>query len=68
MPAWPVKMSESQVPVRSAPLLGQHTEEVLSEWLGLNGSTLPAVAAPLARAEDWLYESPNDPFDRQEAL
>jgi hypothetical protein len=27
-----------------------------------------AVADPLARAEDWLYESPNDPFDRQEAL
>ncbi len=36
IPAWPVKMSESQVPVRSAPLLGQHTEEVLSEWLGLS--------------------------------
>lgn len=36
IPAWPVKMSESHVPVRSSPLLGQHTEEVLSEWLGLD--------------------------------
>lgn len=35
IPAWPVRMSESQVPVCSAPLLGQHTETVLSEWLGL---------------------------------
>lgn len=36
IPGWPVKMSESRVPVRSAPLLGAHTEEVLSEWLGLS--------------------------------
>ena len=36
MPAWPVKLSDSQVPVCSSPLLEQHTEEVLSEWLGLS--------------------------------
>ena len=36
IPAWPVKLSESEVPVRSAPLLGAHTEEVLSEWLALS--------------------------------
>ena len=35
IPGWPVKMSESRVPVKTAPLLGQHTGEVLSEWLGL---------------------------------
>lgn len=35
MPAFAVKMSESHVPLRSAPLLGAHTEEVLTEWLGL---------------------------------
>ncbi len=34
MPGWPVKMSESNVPVVAAPLLGQHTEEVFSEMLG----------------------------------
>lgn len=36
IPGWPVRLSESQVPVQTAPLLGQHTEEVLSEWLGLS--------------------------------
>ena len=41
MPAWPVKMSESQVPLRSAPLLGEHTEEVLSEWLTAGGKEAP---------------------------
>ena len=35
IPAWPVKMTGSYVPVRSSPLLGEHTNAVLSEWLGL---------------------------------
>ncbi len=34
MPGWPVKMSDSNVPVSAAPLLGEHTEEVLGEMLG----------------------------------
>ena len=36
IPGWPVKMSESRVPVKSAPLLGQHTAELLTEWLGMS--------------------------------
>ncbi len=40
IPGWPVKMSESRVPVRTAPLLGQHTVEVLSEWLGLSAAEI----------------------------
>ncbi len=28
-------MSESHVPVKTAPLLGQHTAELLSEWMGM---------------------------------
>ena len=34
IPGWPVKMSRSHVPVEAAPLLGQHSEEILSELLG----------------------------------
>jgi formyl-CoA transferase len=34
MPGWPVKMTESHVPVVCSPLLGQHNEEVLGEMLG----------------------------------
>lgn len=36
MPGWPVKMSDSKVPVRAAPLLGEQTAEVLAEWLAMN--------------------------------
>lgn len=36
MAGWPVKMSGSNVPVESAPLLGEHNEDVLTEWLGLS--------------------------------
>ncbi|MBI4189338.1 MAG: CoA transferase [Betaproteobacteria bacterium] len=43
MPAWPVKMSESHVPVKCSPLLGEHTEEVLSEWLGLGNKDIQEV-------------------------
>lgn len=36
VPGWPVKMSESRVPAKTAPLLGQHTAELLREWLGMS--------------------------------
>lgn len=50
MPGCPVKMSASHVPVRCAPLLGAHTEEVLSEWLGLSRNEIQELRndAPVA--------------------
>ncbi len=35
MPAWPVRFSGRPPPVRPAPLLGEHSEAVLAEWLGV---------------------------------
>jgi formyl-CoA transferase len=48
IPGWPVKMSDSSVPVRTAPLLGQHTAELLSEWIGMNK----------AEIEEYIRETP----------
>jgi formyl-CoA transferase len=43
---WPVKMSDSQVAVTSSPLLGVHTEEVLSQWVGLSKEEIKELRAP----------------------
>ncbi len=50
MPGWPVKMSDSVVPVRPAPLLGAHTDEVLAEWFAPRSQKQPGAngAAPNA--------------------
>ena len=48
IPGWPVKMSDSRVPVKTAPLLGQHTAELLSEWLGMGQ----------AEVEEYIRETP----------
>ena len=44
MLAWPVKMSGNNVSLEAAPLLGQHTETVLSEWLGLSPETIEELS------------------------
>ena len=40
MPGWPVRFSGCTPQVKQAPLLGQHTKEVLHEWLGLDGDEI----------------------------
>jgi formyl-CoA transferase len=45
MPGWPVKMSDSNVPVVAAPLLGQHTKEVFSEMLGYTAEQVAGLKA-----------------------
>ena len=36
MPGWPVRFDGATPKVEPAPLLGQHTSEVLADWLGLD--------------------------------
>ena len=43
MPAWPAKLSESDVPMTAAPLLGQHSEEVLVQWLNMTPADVVAL-------------------------
>jgi crotonobetainyl-CoA:carnitine CoA-transferase CaiB-like acyl-CoA transferase len=42
---WPARMSESAVPVRFAPLLGEHTAEVVAEDLGIARDEIEALCA-----------------------
>jgi len=43
MPAWPVRFSGSPPPVKPAPLLGQHNDQVLAEWLGMTPDAIAAL-------------------------
>lgn len=43
IPGWPVKMSESHVPVKASPILGADTEVVYGDWLGLSKADLAAL-------------------------
>jgi formyl-CoA transferase len=44
MPGWPVKMTDSNVPVTAAPLLGAQTAEVLADWLGMDEAQVAEYA------------------------
>jgi formyl-CoA transferase len=43
IPGWPVKMSDSYVPVKASPVLGANNADVYSEWLGLTKGDLEAL-------------------------
>ena len=43
MTAWPVRFSGNPPPVKPAPLLGEHTGEVLQHWLGLGDDAVGAM-------------------------
>jgi crotonobetainyl-CoA:carnitine CoA-transferase CaiB-like acyl-CoA transferase len=43
MPAWPVRFSGNPPPVKPAPLLGQHTGDVLQSWLDLDEIAVGAL-------------------------
>jgi len=43
MPTWPVRFDGVPAEVKSAPLLGEHTAEVLHDWLGLDEAAVIAL-------------------------
>jgi crotonobetainyl-CoA:carnitine CoA-transferase CaiB-like acyl-CoA transferase len=45
MPAWPVRVDGKPSRVKPSPVLGEHTDSVLSEWLGLNAAAVAALKA-----------------------
>ena len=40
MPAWPVRVDGRPTRIKPSPMLGQHTDEVLCEWLKLDSDTV----------------------------
>jgi crotonobetainyl-CoA:carnitine CoA-transferase CaiB-like acyl-CoA transferase len=45
MPGWPVKMSDSCVPLTAAPLLGQDNSQIYGELLGYTPEEIAALHA-----------------------
>jgi formyl-CoA transferase len=45
MPAWPVRVDGKPTRVTSSPMLGEHTDQVLSDWLGLNAQAVATLKA-----------------------
>jgi crotonobetainyl-CoA:carnitine CoA-transferase CaiB-like acyl-CoA transferase len=45
MPGWPVRVDGKPPELKASPVLGEHTEAVLGEWLGLNAQAIEALRA-----------------------
>ena len=43
MSGWPVRFGGQTPPVEPAPLLGQHSEEVLADWLRMDRDQIGAL-------------------------
>jgi crotonobetainyl-CoA:carnitine CoA-transferase CaiB-like acyl-CoA transferase len=43
MPGWPVRIDGKPPAIRSSPVLGEHTDTVLTEWLGLNAQAVETL-------------------------
>ncbi len=43
IPGWPVKMTDSHVPVKASPVLGADTEAIYAEWLALSKGDVDAL-------------------------
>ena len=45
MPAWPVRIDGKPPTVKASPMLGQHTDQVLTDWLGLSADQVETLRA-----------------------
>jgi crotonobetainyl-CoA:carnitine CoA-transferase CaiB-like acyl-CoA transferase len=43
MPGWPVRVDGKATRLKASPMLGEHTDQVISDWLGLNGAAIAAL-------------------------
>jgi len=43
MPAWPVRVDGKPPRIKASPLLGQHSAEVLADWLGVTKDEIAAM-------------------------
>jgi formyl-CoA transferase len=43
MPAWPVRVDGKPTRVKSSPVLGEHTDQVLRDWLGLDAEAVSSL-------------------------
>ena len=43
MPAWPVRIDGKPPKVKASPILGQHTDEVLTNWLGISEAEVKSL-------------------------
>ena len=43
MPAWPVQHDGATPPLAAAPLLGEHSGDVLEDWLGLDDTAIESL-------------------------
>ena len=40
MPAWPVRVDGKATRLKASPMLGEHTDQVINDWLGLNDAAI----------------------------
>jgi formyl-CoA transferase len=45
MPSWPVRINGKPPKVKSSPILGEHTDNVLSGWLGMSADQIAKLKA-----------------------
>lgn len=51
MPSWPVRVDGKAARLKASPMLGEHTDEVLSDWLGLNNPAIEEMKVESAAGD-----------------